>query len=358
MTDNSINISCCNIEEMDLSQLSKTELLAKCEEFGFTKCKSKNKNQLIEMINGKNAIKPTKKIIQLIIDDGDDDSENVVIETPIVNEAKIDTMCDLINKIINEDSEKALKKIPSDSIDLTLTSPPYDAIRDYNGYNFNDTASSNIITELFRVTKQGGVVVWIVGDATINGGESGTSFRQALKFIEAGFKLHDTMIYEKNTSSFPAKRAGNRYTQIFEYMFVFCKGKITTANLICDKSNKWAGHTNWGKNTNRLKNGKLQETTDIKPVPDFSPRNNIWHYNVGKGFNSSDKESHEHPAIFPEKLAEDHILSWSNEGDIVLDPFAGSGTTCKMAKKNNRQYIGIDISEDYCKLAEGIIAKY
>jgi site-specific DNA-methyltransferase (adenine-specific) len=176
--------------------------------------------------------------------------------------------------------------------------------------------------------------------------------------MEIGFKLHDTMIYEKNTSSFPAKRNGNRYTQIFEYMFVFCKGKITTANLICDKPNKWAGHTNWGKNTNRLKNGELQETTDIKPVPDFSPRNNIWHYNIGKGFNSSDKESHEHPAIFPEKLAEDHILSWSNEGDIVLDPFSGSGTTCKMAKKNNRIYIGIDISEEYCKLAECIVSKY
>jgi site-specific DNA-methyltransferase (adenine-specific) len=141
-------------------------------------------------------------------------------------------------------------------------------------------------------------------------------------------------------------------------MFIFCKGKITTANLICDKPNKWAGHTNWGKNTNRLKNGELQETTDIKPVPDFSPRNNIWHYNIGKGFNSSDKESHGHPAIFPEKLAEDHILSWSNEGDIVLDPFVGSGTTCKMAKKNNRKFIGIDISAEYCKLAEGIIAKY
>lgn len=191
---------------MDLSQLSKTELLAKCEEFGFTKCKSKNKSQLIELINSKNVIKPIKKQIHLIIDDDDDDdSENVVIEPPIINEVKIDTMDDLINKIINEDSEKALKKIPSDSIDLTLTSPPYDAIREYNGYNFNDTASSNIITELFRVTKQGGVVVWIVGDATINGGESGTSFRQALKFIEAGFKLHDTMIYEKNTSSLDRK---------------------------------------------------------------------------------------------------------------------------------------------------------
>jgi len=276
---------------------------------------------------------------------------------PLIIEEE-NTIEDFVNKIICSDSEKALKDLPSCSIDLTITSPPYDDIREYNGYQFNDQTLANIIAELYRVTKIGGVIVWVVGDATINGSESGSSFRQALKFMEAGFKLHDTMIYEKNTSSFPAKRTGNRYTQIFEYMFVFSKDKPKTANLICDKPNKWAGHTNWGKNTTRLKNGELQETSDIKPVPDFSPRNNIWKYNVGKGFNSKDKESHEHPAIFPEQLAEDHILSWSNETDIILDPFSGSGTTCKMAKKNNRKFIGIDISEDYCKLAEKIIAKY
>lgn len=294
--------------------------------------------------------KTTKK--PSIIIEEDNESKNVVIH----NETKL--IDNFINKIINEDSEKVLKEIPSNSIDLTITSPPYDEIRDYKGYNFTDTVLCNIISELFRITKSGGVVVWVVGDATTNGSESGTSFRQALKFMEFGFKLHDTMIYEKNTSSFPAKRNGNRYTQIFEYMFVFCKDKIKNVNLICDKPNKWAGHTNWGKNTTRLKNGELQETSDIKPVPDFSPRNNIWRYNVGKGFNSKDKESHEHPAIFPEQLAEDHIMSWSNEGDIVLDPFSGSGTTSKMAKKNNRKYIGIDISEEYCKLAEKILAKY
>lgn len=265
---------------------------------------------------------------------------------------------DLLNKIINDDSASALKNIMDDSIDLTITSPPYDNIRDYNGFNFNDETLYIIILELFRITKKGGIVVWIVGDSTINGSESGNSFRQALKFMDCGFKLHDTMIYQKNTSSFPAKREGKRYTQIFEYMFVFSKGKINTAHLICDKPNKWAGHTNWGKNTTRLKNGELKETSDIKPVPDFSPRNNIWTYNIGKGFNSSDKESHNHPAIFPEKLAEDHILSWSNEGDVVLDPFCGSGTTCKMAKKNNRYFIGIEISKEYCILSQEIIDKY
>lgn len=273
-------------------------------------------------------------------------------------EGDLQLINDMTDNIIHSDSCDALKKIPNNFVHLTVTSPPYDDLRDYKGYNFNDSSLSTIIKELYRVTADGGVVVWVIGDATIKGGETGSSFRQALLFMDIGFKLHDTMIYEKNTSPFPARRNGNRYTQIFEYMFVFCKGKIKTSHLICDKPNKWAGHTNWGKNTNRGKDGELKETTDIKPVPDYSPRNNIWKYNVGKGFNSSDKESHQHPAIFPEQLAEDHILSWSNEGDIVLDPFCGSGTTCKMAKKNNRHYIGIDISKEYCDLATSIIAKY
>lgn len=290
-----------------------------------------------------------KKKTNLLIEE--DEKSETIIESSL----PMDTF---INKIICEDSEKALKNLPNNYIDLTVTSPPYDEIRDYKGYHFDELTLHNIIKELYRITKIGGIIVWVVGDATINGSESGTSFRQALKFMEIGFKLHDTMIYEKNTSSFPAKRNGNRYTQIFEYMFIFSKDKPKTCNLICDKPNKWAGHTNWGKNTNRLKSGELKETTDIKPVPDFSPRNNIWKYNIGKGFNSSDKESHQHPAIFPEQLAEDHILSWSNEGDIVLDPFSGSGTTCKMAKKNKRKFIGIDISEEYCKLAENILNKY
>jgi len=261
-------------------------------------------------------------------------------------------------KILCGASQTVMATLKEESVDLTVTSPPYDNIRDYKGYCFEEQDFKEIVKQLYRVTKKGGVVVWVVGDATMKGSETGTSFRQALGFMEGGFKLHDTMIYEKNTSSFPAQRKGKRYTQIFEYMFVFCKGKIKTGNLICDKANKWAGHTNWGKNTQRGKNGELKKTKDIKPVPDFSPRNNIWKYNVGKGFNSSDKESHKHPAIFPEKLAEDHILSWSNEGDVVLDPFMGSGTTCKMAKKNGRKYIGIDTSEEYCALAKSIIEKY
>ena len=251
------------------------------------------------------------------------------------------------NKCYNIDCVEGLKLLEDSSIDLVVTSPPYDNIRKYNGYSFD---FEGIVKELYRVMKKGGVVVWVVGDQVINGSESGTSFRQALGFIEAGFNLHDTMIYQKNTSSFPARRNGNRYTQIFEYMFVFSKGKPKTANLICDKANKWAGHTNWGKNTHRDVNNDLKVSTDIKPVPEFSPRNNIWLYQVNGGFSTKDKIAHKHPAIFPEALAKDHILSWSNEGDIVLDIFAGSGTTLKMAKLNNRQYLGFEISEEYCDI--------
>lgn len=241
-----------------------------------------------------------------------------------------------------------MRELPDASIDLTVTSPPYDDLRAYKGFTFD---YKPVAQELYRLTKQGGIVVWVVGDATKNGSESGSSFKQALYFMETGFKLHDTMIYEKNSSAFPAARTSKRYTQIFEYMFVFCKGKIRNdITLLCDKPNKWAGHTNWGNNTQYDKDGNLKQTNNIKPVPAFSLRNNIWKYSVG--FN--DKTGH--PAVFPEELARDHILSWSNEGDIVLDPFMGSGTTAKMAKLNNRHYIGFDISEEYCKIAQNRIA--
>ena len=253
-----------------------------------------------------------------------------------------------LNKIYNEDCLEGMKKLEDNSIDLVVTSPPYDNLRDYKGYILD---INGIIEELYRVVKHGGIVVWVVGDATINGSESGSSFKQALKFMDTGFKLHDTMIYEKNTSSFPARRDSKRYTQIFEYMFVFTKGKIGTGNLICDKENKWAGHTNWGKNTQRGKDGILKETSNIKPVPKKSPRNNIWRYVVGGGFGTKDKTAYKYPATFPEQLATDHIISWSNESDVVLDPFIGSGTTAISCISNNRNYIGFEISEEYCELA-------
>jgi len=230
--------------------------------------------------------------------------------------------------IYNENCVTTMGRMPDGCVDLTVTSPPYDNLREYDGYEFD---FEEIAKELYRVTAPNGVLVWVIGDATVKGSETGSSFRQALYFMELGFKLHDTMIFEKNSSTFPARAKGGRYTQIFEYMFVFAKGNVK-ANLICDKPNKWAGHKDFS--------GKLKN-----PVPDFSPRNNIWWYVTS--FNGV-----KHPAPFPEQLAEDHILSWSKPGDLVYDPFMGSGTTAKMAAVNNRTFMGSELSADYCVLAE------
>ena len=251
--------------------------------------------------------------------------------------------------IHNQDCVSGMvQRIADNSVDLTVTSPPYDNLREYNNSSsWNYDVFKQVAEQLYRVTKDGGVVMWNVGDAVVDGGETGSSFRQALYFIELGFKLHDTMIYEKNSSSFPARKDGNRYTQIFEYMFVFSKGKPKTANLICDKENKWAGHTSWDVTRQRGKDGELEGNKKINPVPQFSPRNNIWKYNTGKGFSATDDVAHEHPAIFPEKLAEDHILSWSNPEDLVLDPFCGGGTTAKMSILNGREFVGFEIDKDY-----------
>jgi len=258
------------------------------------------------------------------------------------------------NRIICGEAGATLAALPADSIDLTVTSPPYDKLRKYQGYEFDAT---KIITGLWRVTKPGGVVVWVVGDAVIDGGESGTSFRQALMFMDAGFKLFDTMIYQKTGTSYPSK---DRYTQIFEYMLVLTKGTPRTFNPIKDVPKLWEG--SWGKTTQRKKDGSLKENeaascgkgksgraTDGRYG--FKQRTNIWTYVNGKKFAHTDELAYEHPATFPEKLAEDHILTWSRAGDVVLDPMCGSGTTCKMARKNGRRYIGIDISMKYCKLA-------
>ena len=261
-----------------------------------------------------------------------------------------------LNNIYNCDCRDGLKQLEDNVVDLTVTSPPYDSLRTYqdDAFAWNFDIFKEVANELYRVTKPGGVVVWVVGDEVVNGGETGTSFRQALYFQEIGFKIHDTMIYEKNSSTFPAKANSKRYSQIFEYMFVFTKGKIRgDIKLIADKRNKWAGWTNWGTKTQYDKEGNLvQSKKNIKPTPEFSLRTNIWKYTVS--FN--DKTGH--PAVFPEKLAEDHILSWTNEGDLVLDPFMGSGTTAKMAMLNKRNYIGFEKNEDYWAVSLKRVGKY
>ena len=252
-----------------------------------------------------------------------------------------------INKIYNENCLDTMARMPAGFVDLTVTSPPYDNLRTYNGYSFD---FESIAKELFRVTKDGGVVVWVVGDATVKGSETGTSFRQALFLKDCGFNLHDTMIYQKNGASYPAGKNSNRYSNIFEYMFVFSKGKPKAKNLIKDKKNRWAGTATFGESTNRQKDGSLK-SSGKRTVSEFGYRDNIWKINNGKGF-GCDNISIKHPATFPEQLANDHIISWSNEGDLVYDTFMGSGTTAKMAIINKRNWIGSEISKEYCDIAE------
>ncbi len=254
-----------------------------------------------------------------------------------------------LNKIHNMDCLDGLHSLQDNYIDLTVTSPPYDNLRNYNGYSFD---FENIAKELYRVTKNGGVIVWIVNDSTINGSETGTSFRQALYFIECGFNLHDTMIYEKNGMAFPEV---NRYYPSFEFMFVLSKGKPKTTNLIADKKNAQFGNKVIS-GTDRQTDGTTKKRSADrlgleKQVKQYGIRNNIWRYNTGYGKSTINKESYQHPAIFPEKLVEDHIISWSNKGDIVLDIFMGSGTTAKMAIVNDRKFIGFEISKEYCEIA-------
>ena len=244
-----------------------------------------------------------------------------------------------INKIYNENCLETMARMPDGFVDLTVTSPPYDNLRTYNGYSFDFEA---VAKELYRVTKQGGVVVWIVGDATLKGSETGTSFKQALYFKEIGFNLHDTMIYHKIN----APLTHPRYEQVFEYMFVFSKGKVITFNGIKDKKNIRAGSVFGG--TKRDRAGiliPLSGNKKGKRVSEYGLRGNIWY--IANRNNRSG-----HPAVFPEVLANDHIISWSNEGDLVYDPFMGSGTTAKMAIINKRNWVGSEISKEYCEIAE------
>jgi len=243
-----------------------------------------------------------------------------------------------INQFLVGDAAKIMRdQIPNNFVDLTITSPPYDNMRSYKGFEFD---YKGIFDQLFRVTKDGGVVVWIVGDSTKKGSESGSSFRQALYAKDIGFNLHDTMIYFKkgglNSGSLKC------YQQKFEYMFVFAKGKIKTHNLIKDRKNI---HTEPRVKRKRQKNGQYKE--QIVAIKEYGTRYNIWEYQTGKGHSTNDEVAFRHPAIFPDQLAKDHILSWSTQGDTILDPMCGAGTTCKMAWLNQRGFIGIDISEDY-----------
>ena len=244
----------------------------------------------------------------------------------------------------NESNLDTMAKMPDCFLDLTVTSPPYDGLRTYNGYSF---PFEDIAKELYRITKEGGVVVWIVGDATIKGSESLTSFKQAIYFVEeCGFNLHDTMIYATNK---PPQNSG-RYEPEFEYMFVFSKGKPKTFNPI-KRKRKWDDKRK-EKAYHREKTGEMIKKQKQKVNVDECTVGNIWYYETGGGHTTKDKIAFEHPAIFPDLLAYDHILSWTNKNDLVYDCFMGSGTTARACISANRNWIGSEISKEYCEIIE------
>ena len=251
-----------------------------------------------------------------------------------------------IDRFIAGDAVKLLKSgFPDEFVDLTVTSPPYDSLRNYKGYTFNP---DSMLSAIYCATKPGGVCVWVVGEK-INGGRSLSSFDHAYIGRDCGFTVHDVMIYQKKNTPF---QRSNAYTNCYELMIVFSKGKPKTFNPLKEptKRHGWeTAVTNKGPDAvNRKRPVKLKKE---------KTKNNIWQYAVGLGGTTSDKIAFQHPAVFPERLAEDHILSWTNPGDIVLDPMCGSGTTCKMARKNDRKWIGIDISEEYIEIAETRLAQ-
>ena len=262
-----------------------------------------------------------------------------VDEVPAEGEVELSVV-----KLIQGDCLDVMRGMESETIDLTVTSPPYDNLRTYNGYILD---FENIAKELYRVTKTGGIVVWVVGDGTVKGSRTGTSMRQALFFMSLGFNLHQELYYEK--SGPPPDNT--RYEETIEKMFIFSKGKPKTINLLKDKKNRWAGVKQFGNKRTREKDGSLTEKKACV-ISEYGKRTSVWKYATGYGYSTKDNIAFQHPAIFPEALARDHILSWSNLGDVVMDPFLGSGTTGKMAVLYDRNFVGIEISAEYMAIAQ------
>lgn len=246
------------------------------------------------------------------------------------------------------DCLEMMTAMPAGSIDMVVTSPPYDNLREYNGnisqWSFEKFQA--IARELYRVIKQGGVVVWVVNDKTIKNSESGTSFRQALYFKEIGFNIHDTMIWCKDGGG--AVGSHYCYTQNTEYMFIFSKGKPSAVNLIHDHKNKQAGKAKTNNTNRKRANGTSTRANDCI-VSEFSKRNNWW-YIPPVNFETG------HPAAYPLAIPTDHIISWSNAGDVVLDPFMGSGTTGIACLNTGRDFIGIELDNEYFDIARKRIA--
>ena len=248
------------------------------------------------------------------------------------------------DKIICGDSQEVLKTFPDGCIDLTITSPPYSDLRHYGNTltkdNWNHNKFMGIADELYRVTQEGGVVVWIVNDKTEKGSKSLVSFRQAIYFQEIGFNVNDVMIWEK-TNPCPVVRQP-RYQDVFEYMFILSKGVPKTFNPImvpCKCANQ-EYHS-----TTKNMGGENGRTYKEFVINKEKVSGNVWEVAIAQN-------KTKHPAVYPQQLVEKHILSWSDEGDLILDPFVGSGTTAIVAKRMNRKYIGIEINPEYVDICQ------
>ena len=250
-----------------------------------------------------------------------------------------------LNKIHCGDNCDLLGQLPRECIDLVVTSPPYDDLRTYGGHSWD---FFGVAWQLKRVLKPGGVIVWVVADATKDGSETGTSMEQALHFKRLGLNLHDTMIYKQAGTG--AKGSNLAYWQAWEYMLVVSKGRPKTVNRLADRANAKAGKVAASGNSRKVAEVGTRAERGRRIVPEFSVRQNVWE------FPAHDGERTNHPAPFHIALARDHIATWSNPGDVVLDPFSGSGTTAKAAKELGRMFIGLEISPEYCEIAERRVA--
>lgn len=234
---------------------------------------------------------------------------------------------------------KVMSGWPADCIDMVLTSPPYADLLNYRGFKFDLAA---IARQLFRVLKDGGVMVWVIGDKTVDYSRQMIPYTHAFGLRDAGFCIYDVMIYSK-----PAGRYMNRYRypNVYEHMIVASKGKPKTFNPIMVKTKKPGD----SRNTTILhRDADNNRTLGYRTTAEERPHDNIWKYSPG--FGAVDRYAFEHPAVFPEKLARDQIISWSNPNDIVLDPMCGSGTTLKMARVYGRRYAGIDVAPEYLEI--------
>ena len=254
-----------------------------------------------------------------------------------------------IDQIYNENCLDGMKRIDDASVDCVVTSPPYDNLRKYGGvaegWNFDKFKA--IAQQIARVLKQGGVCVWVCGDEVVNGSETGTSFRQALYFMECGLLLYDTMIYLKAN---PIPQTHRRYEQTFEYMFVLSKGKPTTFNPIMEKCVEAGKPQQWGRSINTdERTAKYFRADDVQITRETKIHGNVFTYSVGG-------KKTGHPAVFPERLALEQIYSWSNTNDLILDPFLGSGTTAIACLKERRHFVGFELNKEYFDIAQRRIA--